>query len=246
MIAEAIIPRVTLGSTQMPEVTAPGRGEPTQVQGEREDQQESEPEARHRHAEQGHDHRARVEPGVAQERRHEPERHADRDRHRHTRQCELRRAPDVLADLGGHGAPAPDRGAEITANRVGDEASVLLDDRLVQVQLRPHLLDLGRRRDELGEHHLHGVAGDQEQHAEHGEGDPEQHGDHREQSPGEVRQHAGAELTPYRRMVTSLRTGYALKLYFAPCTLARNAHTERSSSSGTVSASSIASFSIAR
>src|SRR5207244_2523766 len=50
----------------------------------------------------------------------------------------------------------------------------------------------------------------------------------------------------YRRIVTSLRTGYALKLYFAPCTLARYAHTERSSSSGTVSASSIASFSIAR
>src|SRR5258705_238443 len=72
--------------------------------------------------------------------------------HRHAPQRELRGAPDVLADLGRHGPPAPDGGAQIPAERVGDEAAVLFQDRLVQVELRPHLRDLLRRRDELGEH----------------------------------------------------------------------------------------------
>ncbi len=75
------------------------------------------------------------------------------------------------------------------------------------MELRPHLGDLIRRGDELGEHDLDRVAGDQEQHAEDGEGHPEQHGDHGQEPPGEVRQHAGAWLTRYRRIVTSLRTG---------------------------------------
>ena len=41
-----------------------------------------------------------------------------------------------------------------------------------------------------GQHHLHGVAGNEEEHAEDGEGDPEEDRHHREDTPGEIRQHA--------------------------------------------------------
>src|SRR3989442_12174514 len=104
------------------------------------------------------------------------------------------------------------------------------------MELRAHLGDLVGRGDELGEHHLDRIAGHQEQHAEDGQGHPEQHGHDGEDSPGEVDQ----------RMAASLRTGYVAKLYFTPRTAARNAHTESSSSSGTVSASSTAICSIDR
>ena len=195
MIAEAIMPRVTLGSTRWSRSPPPVAGNQPRCR-------ENAKISRSPSQKLGIDTprsattiERHVEPRVAPERRHEAERDAERDRHHHAGQRELGRAADVLADLGGHGPAAPDRGAEVAAERVADEAAVLQEDRLVEMELRPHLGDLVRRGDELGEHHLHRVAGDQEQHAEHGEGDPEQHGHHGEDAPGEVRQHAGAALT---------------------------------------------------
>ena len=55
---------------------------------------------------------------------------------------------------------------------------------------------------ELGEHHLDGVAGDEEQHAEDGERDPEEHGHHGEQAPRDPGQHGEPSLMPRWRRTT--------------------------------------------
>src|SRR5262249_30862131 len=149
---------------------------------------------------------------------------------------EGRGAPDVLADLGDDGPPRPDRRAEVALERVGDEAPVLHEHGLVQVKLGPHAGHLLGRRHELGEHHLHGIARDEEQHAEDGERHSDQHRDDGEDPPDDPDQHADA----YFLRLASLSTGYALKLYTTPCTPDRNAHTDSSSTRGTVSASSSA------
>ena len=186
-------------------------------------------------------------PSAATRPRGTPERHGDE----HGGESELGGAADVLRDLGRHRPAASDGGAEVAAEGVADEAPVLHEDRLVEVKLSTHASDLIGIGHELREHHLDGVAGDEEQHAEHGERDPEEHRHHREQAPRDPGQHGEPSLMPrlyddYLRRMTSLKTGYALKLYLVPCTLARKAHTERSSTRGTVSASSSTSFSMAR
>ena len=174
----------------MGEIAAARRGEPAELEREREDQEQPEPEARHGHAEERHHHRRHVEPRVAQEGGQEPERDAERHGDQHARERELRRAADVLADLGDDGPASADRRAEVAAERVAHEAPVLREHGLVQVKLGAHARDLLGGGHELGEHHLHGIAGDEEEHAEDGERHPEQHRDDGEDAAGDPDQHA--------------------------------------------------------
>ena len=85
------------------------------------------------------------------------------------------------------------------AEGIADEAPVLHEDRLVEVELGAHARDLLGVGHELREHHLHRVAGDEEQHAEDGERDPEEHRHHREQAPRDPGQHGEARLMPRAR-----------------------------------------------
>src|SRR5580765_2184277 len=123
------------GQDEVGEVAAPGGGEPAEMQREDEDEEEAEPEARHRHTEESDRHRADVEPRVPAERRHEAEGHAERNGDEHGREGELRGAADVLRDLGRHRPAAADRGAEVAPEGIANEAPVLHEDRLVQVEL---------------------------------------------------------------------------------------------------------------
>ena len=54
------------------------------------------------------------------------------------------------------------------------EAAVLDGERVVQVELGTHPRDLLGSGDELGQHHLHGIAGNEEEEAEDGQRHPEQ------------------------------------------------------------------------
>ena len=60
------------------------------------------------------------------------------------------------------------------AYRPFDSTDAAVADRgELEMELGPHLCDLVGRGDELGEHDLDRVAGNQEQHAEDGQRDPE-------------------------------------------------------------------------
>ena len=137
-------------------------------------------------------HRGDVEPGAARQRGHQAQRDADDDGDQHGGHRELGGVPDVLADLGGDWTAAADRGAEIAAGRARHETPVLLEDRLVEVELGAHLGDLVGRGDELGEHHLHRVAGHEEQHAEDGQRHAEQHRHDGQDPPRDPGQHGPA------------------------------------------------------
>src|SRR5262249_17218500 len=137
-------------------------------------------------------------PRIPREGGDEPEGDAEPDGNGHASQGELGGAAHVLADLHGDGPAAPDRSPEVAAEGVADEAAVLREDRLVEVELRAHLSDLVGCGDELGEHHLYRVTRDQEKHAEDGERHPEQNRYHGEDAPSEVRQSRtwGAPIWP--------------------------------------------------
>ena len=91
---------------------------------------------------------------------------------------------------------------------LADEAAVLHEDGLVQVELGAHLGDLIGIGHELGQHHLHGIAGDEEQHAEHGQRHPEQDRDHGEDAACRIQvSMTRAGRRRYLRSVASPSTG---------------------------------------
>jgi hypothetical protein len=112
------------------------------------------------------------------------------------------------------------------------EAAVLLQDGLVQVELRAHLRHLVGIGDELGQHHLDRVAGHQEQHAEDRQRHAEQDGDDGEDPPQDPRQHGRrpSRLLAQRRVT---QDGIGVEVVLHPLHAARNAHTDSSSTSGT-------------
>src|SRR5262245_233505 len=80
--------------------------------------------------------------------------------------------------------------AEVAAQRVTEPASVLREERLVEVQLMADAHDLRRiRLGATGERHC-GVAGDQEDEREDAERDQQQEWNQRQQPPGDEASHA--------------------------------------------------------
>ena len=181
------------GHDEVGEVAAAGGGEPAEMEREDEDEEETEPEARHRHAEQRHHHRADVEPRVPAERRHEAEGNAEATATSTAARASWAVLPTFSAISAATGRRLRIEVPRSPAERVADEAPVLHEDRLVEVELGAHAGDLIGIGHELGEHHLDGVAGDEEQHAEDGERDPEEHRHHGEEAPRDPGQHGGEQ-----------------------------------------------------
>src|SRR5262249_3895257 len=84
---------------------------------------------------------------------------------------------------------ASDRGPEVADQRVSDEAAVLDGERVVQVELGAHPRDLLGGGGELGQHHLHRVAGDEEEETEDRQRHAEEDGHACQDARGDVGQH---------------------------------------------------------
>jgi hypothetical protein len=88
----------------------------------------------------------------------------------------------TFSDLGRHRPAAADGGAEIAAEGIADEAPVLHEDRLVQVELGAHAGDLIGIGHELREHHLDRSPGTRNSMLKTASA-PEEHRHHGEQAP---------------------------------------------------------------
>ena len=82
--------------------------------------------------------------------------------------------------------------------RMADEAAVLDGERVVQVELGAHARDLLGRGGELGQHHLHGVARNEEEEAEDRQRHPHEDGHAGQDARRDVGQHGPSVVRRWR------------------------------------------------
>ncbi|KAG0773505.1 hypothetical protein G6F22_014823 [Rhizopus arrhizus] len=157
-------------------VAAPGGGQPSQPDGEQQDQHHALPEVRQRKAQHGRRHDAAAQVVVAVQAGDEPQRDADHTGQHDGHEDELEGGGDALHDQFDRGDAVHEGRAQVTVQRAPQESGVLLPHGQVQAQAGDHRLAGG----------LAGFGADQQfdrvAHGVHREEDHDRNGQQHEQT----------------------------------------------------------------
>ncbi len=180
------------------------RRRPAEQEVEDIDQHQAGEEHRQRHAGGGGDATEMIDPATRPCRRKHAERQRDRNRDDEAEQGQLGGGRQAIADFGRDRLAGGQRIAEIAMSEILCVAEELLDQRLVEAELLPDLLDrfLGRRgAGEIGR----GIAGQRARQQEGDDDDPDQARDREHQSLADQAQHGKRSRRASRARMASER-----------------------------------------